>query len=481
MERKKRKLGSHRRLDQELSFHQRLLGGVQKSFGSPLAFQARSPLENDNAMSDLETFINVLKCGFGTGCLAMPRAFMYSGWLMGLISTFVLSFFVLYAMHILLRNISALESRYNNAMLSYRKTVELAISNGPPKIQFLSKPFGLVEISYNLVSIKNILFLRYLVDVLLCAYHFGVDCVYVVFIAKSLKHLGDLYYWTLDERIYMALIALPLILTFLIRDLKSLVPFALTSNILLFLGFFIILSYLFRGLPKFEKLHAIQPLTNFPLFFGTVLFAIESVGVILALGRSMRTPEDFLGPCGVLNRGMIVVITFYALFGFFGYWRYGQETSNSILQNLPENEILPQLATGIFALAIFFSYALQGYVTVDIIWRNYLEPELEDGSSRAVEFLVRIALVIASVLVAIQYPDFGLLLSFVGSFCLAQLGLILPGVVDLCVRYEEGYGPGRILFFRSVIFIFMGLAGGVAGTVVSLKTLHARYPVTKRS
>jgi len=211
----------------------------------------------------------------------------------------------------------------------------------------------------------------------------------------------------------------------------------------------------------------------------------------------MRTPEDFLGPCGVLNQAMIVVITFYAIFGFFGYWRYGQDTASSILGNLPEKELLvflsynlttlnivfislPQLVTAMFAVAIFFSYALQGYVTVDIIWRNYLEPELEDGSTSAVEFLVRIALVIASVLVAIQYPDFGLLLSFVGSFCLAQLGLILPGIVDLCIRYEEGYGPGRIFFFRSMLFIIMGLAGGMTGTVVTLRTLHARYPVIKR-
>ncbi|XP_017080435.1 proton-coupled amino acid transporter-like protein CG1139 [Drosophila eugracilis] len=459
MERKKRKLSSQRRLDQELSFQQRLLGGVQKSFGPPLAYQAILNFEKEHGMSNLETFINVLKCVFSTGCLAMPKAFSYSGWLIGLISTFALTLFVLYAMHILLHNVNALGNRYEIPMISYRKTVELAICNGPPRLKFLSKPFG------------------YLVDVLLCAYHFGVDCVYVVFIGRSLKHLGDLYLWQLDERLYMVLIALPLILTFLIRDLKSLVPFATTSNILLLVGYFIIFSYLFRDLPRFEQLEAIQPLKNFSLFFGTVLFAIESVGVILTLGRSMRTPEDFLGICGVLNRGMFVVIIIYALFGFFGYWRYGQETENSILQNLPENEFLPELVSGMFALAIFFSYALQGYVTVDIIWHNYLEPEVEDGSHKVVESLVRIALVIASVLVALQYPDFGLLLAFVGSFCLAQLGLILPGIVDICSRYDKGYGTGKIFLIRSTIFIIMGLAGGITGTMMTLRNLRARYPI----
>ncbi|XP_039488739.1 proton-coupled amino acid transporter-like protein CG1139 [Drosophila santomea] len=451
-----------RRLDQKLSLHQRLLGGVQNSFGSPLANEARLSLKRDNGMSDLEAFINVLKCGFGTGCLAMPHAFLYSGWLVGLIGTFALSSFMLYAMHILLHHINNLGIQHKMPMISYRKAVELAIMKGPRKFHFLSKPFG------------------YLVDVLLCAYHFGVDCVYVVFVAKSLKHLGDMYLWFWDERLYMALIASPLILTFLIRDLKSLVPFAILSNILLLTGYGVILNYLFRDLPEFEPLHAIQPLRNFPFFFGTVLFSIESVGVILSLSRSMRTPENLMGTCGILNQGMILVISFYAIFGFIGYWRYGQNTANSILQNLPQEEFLSQLVTGMFALAIFFSYALQGYVTVSIIWRNYLEPELEDTYSRAVEFLLRIALVIASVLVAIQYPDFGLLLSFVGSFCLAQLGLILPGIVDICLRYEQDYGPGRIFLLRSLLFICMGLAGGVAGTVVSLRTLYARYPVVRK-
>ncbi|XP_017058908.1 proton-coupled amino acid transporter-like protein CG1139 [Drosophila ficusphila] len=459
MKRKKRKLNSHRRLNQELSFHQRLLGGVQRSFGSPLANQADFSSNKDKFLSDFETFINVLKCGFGTGCLAMPQAFLHSGWLMGLISCFLLSAFVLYAMHILLHRINELGNRFENPLLSYQKAVELAVSCGPPQFQFMSKPFG------------------YLVDVLLCAYHFGVDCVYVIFIAKSLKHLGDIYLWPLDERLYMAFLALPLVLAFLIRDLKSLVPFALVSNILLILGYCIIFSYFFYGLPNFNELQATQPIRNFPLFFGTVLFAIESVGVILALGRSMQTPQNFLGPCGVLNQGMFFVIIFYAVFGFFGYWRYGQKTANSVLQNLPEKEILPQLVTVMFAMAIFFSYALQGYVNVDIIWRNYLEPKLEEGASKAVEFLVRIAFVIASVLVAIQYPDFGLLLSFVGSFCLAQLGLILPGIVDICVLYERGYGPGRIFLFRSMLFIFVGLAGGLAGTVITMRTLHGRFPV----
>lgn len=119
-----------------------------------------------------------------------------------------------------------------------------------------------------------------MVDILLGTYHFGVLCVYVIFVAKSMKYLLDLHFWFLDERLYMALLTFPLVLTFLVPNLKYLVPFALIANILIFFGFSIILCYLVRDLPDFKDIPATRPLKTWPLFFGTVLFSIESVGVV---------------------------------------------------------------------------------------------------------------------------------------------------------------------------------------------------------
>ncbi|KAH8378792.1 hypothetical protein KR009_001361, partial [Drosophila setifemur] len=410
---------------------------------------------------DLETFINVLKCAFGTGCLAMPRAFKNAGWLTGLISAILVSSLVIYAMNVLLQDVRMLGRRHGIAKLRYRTAMELAVGQGPQKIRFLAKPFG------------------YLVDFILFSYHFGVDCVYVIFIAKSLKHLGDLHFWNFDVRLYMAFLTVPLMLTFLIRNLKYLVPYAFVANILILISYIIILTYLVKDLPDFDEIHPTQPLRKWPLFFGTVLFAIESVGVLLALGQAMQNPDNFLGPCGVLNRAMILVVLFYMAFGFLGYWRFGEDTSNTILQNLPPDGIRSQVAVGCLGLAIFFSYALQGSVSVDIVWRGYLQPRLEEGAATSVEYLVRIALVLASVLVGIEFPDFGLVLSLVGSFCLAQLGLIFPGIVNICVCSVDGFGPGRILLWRSAMFIVVGLIGGVAGTITTLHTMNSRYPVLR--
>lgn len=76
----------------------------------------------------------------------------------------------------------------------------------------------------------------YQVDFFLCFSHFGVNCVYISFVAKNLKTLGDMYIKPMDTRIYMAFLTIPLLLIFLIRSLKYLVPFAIAANCLMLVG-----------------------------------------------------------------------------------------------------------------------------------------------------------------------------------------------------------------------------------------------------
>lgn len=123
-----------------------------------------------------------------------------------------------------------------------------------------------------------------------------------------------------------------------------------------------------------------------------------------------------------------------------------------------------------FSIAIVLSYPLSGYVSIDIIWHEYLEPNFSDDHCISMEFPIRMAMVIASVLCAIAFPDFELLLAFVGSLFLSHLALIYPGIINICVCYSEGYGPLNYLLWRSLLIIFIGLIGGITGSMSSLTT-----------
>lgn len=105
------------------------------------------------------------------------------------------------------------------------------------------------------------------------------------------------------------------------------------------IGIGLILTYVLNDLPSLSQRKEFGKISEFPLFFGTTLFAIEAVGVVVALENNMKTPKSFGSRFGVLNVGMAVITLLYAIFGFLGYWKYGPESDESITLNLPSDDM----------------------------------------------------------------------------------------------------------------------------------------------
>ena len=97
-----------------------------------------------------------------------------------------------------------------------------------------------------------------------------------------------------------------------------------------------------------------------------------------------------LGWVGVLNFSMVSIALLYIGMGFFGYLRYGESTESSITLNLPQSSPIAKLALSMFSVAIFFSYALQFYVVMDIIGPNILKPRCSDRMYPYAEFSTRV-------------------------------------------------------------------------------------------
>ncbi|XP_053955546.1 proton-coupled amino acid transporter-like protein CG1139 [Anastrepha ludens] len=410
----------------------------------------------ENPMNNFEVYISLLKASIGIGCLAMPKAFQAAGWLNGLISTVVIGSIVIFALHILLKGMHELCKRKRVPQLNYPDSMALALEAGPRCLRFLSKRA------------------RSTIDFILAFYHFGVCCAYVVFIADNLKELIDFYGYTIDIRFYIFALAVPLALIYLIRDLKNLVPLNALADAMTCISFCILFYYIFMDLPPLSERKPIGDIKSYPLFFGTVLFAIESVGVIISIETKMKTPRDYFGLCGILNMGLGTSLLLYTLVAFFGYWHYGDAVKDSITSNLPLDELFPRLAKLMFAAAIFFSFALQGYITIEVCWRRYSE-YLNLKEPHPLEYVLRVAIVLGAVLAAYMSSQLVLILSLVGSFSLSYLGLIFPGVLDFCLRYNMGYGPYYIYLWQDLFLVIFGVVGGSVGTWFSLIDLLQHY------
>ncbi|XP_026295649.1 proton-coupled amino acid transporter-like protein CG1139 isoform X2 [Apis mellifera] len=223
-----------------------------------------------------------------------------------------------------------------------------------------------------------------------------------------------------------------------------------------------------QDLPSLKEREMFGTLRNFSLYFGTTLFALEAVGVIIALENNMKTPQYFGGYCGVLNIGMTVIVALYIVMGFFGYIKYGSNVEGSVTFNLPSEEIMAQSIKIMFAIAIFITHALQGYVPVDIIWNTYLDQKIQ---KRKIfwEYVCRTILTLSTFTLAITVPRLGLFISLFGALCLSALGIAFPAIIEICVLWpDRDLGPCMIMLVKNLLLIVFGLLGLVIGTYVSM-------------
>lgn len=410
-----------------------------------------------NPTSNAETLIHLLKGSLGTGILAMPNAFCNSGLITGVIATVIIGVVCTYCLHVLVKAQYRLCKRLRVPILSYPMSMKYALEEGPRCVRWFA-PYA-----------------PSLVDGFMIAYQLGICCVYIVFVASNIKQVADQYWEPLDVKTHMLILLLPLILINYIRNLKLLAPFSTLANAITFIGLAMILVYMFDDLPSPSERQMFGTLRNFSLYFGTTLFALEAVGVIIALENNMKTPQYFGGYCGVLNMGMSVIVILYILMGFFGYIKYGDEAGGSVTFNLPETEVMAQSIKIMFAIAIFITYALQAYVPVEIIWNTYLDQRIQNRKFFW-EYVCRTLVTLATFTLAVSIPRLGLFISLFGALCLSALGIAFPAIIEICVLWPDNdLGPCMIMLIKNLCLIVFGVLGLVVGTYVSIVDIVASF------
>lgn len=188
--------------------------------------------------------------------------------------------------------------------MGFSEVAEVAFANGPKWGRRYAKFFR--------VLILQSLFWTY----------FGTCSVYTVIIASNFKQVAEYYCgYELSLRLCIASLLLPLILLSWVPNLKYLAPVSMVANLFMGSGLAITFYYLVAKLPDPTTLPAVGNVLEMPAFFAITIFAMEAIGVVMPLENSMKTPQNFVGFCGVLNKGMSGVTLVYILLGFLGYLR----------------------------------------------------------------------------------------------------------------------------------------------------------------
>jgi len=442
-------------------FHRRTIStsDMRSSIGhSRSGYQALGGDESEdedgrtNTISNTETIIHLLKGNIGIGVLTMPIAISNAGLVGGVLGMVFVAVVTIHCMHTLVIAAQKLVREKEVSFLDYADTAEAAFSSAGGHWAKFS------------------VHIRRLLNIFLCMSQIGSNAVYILFVAQNIMPIIETHFspgW--NYRIYIAILLLPVILICSIRNLKYLSPCSILANILEFVGLGIIFYFIFETpLPSSSSVPWFTSPAKFPIFFGTAIFAFEGISVVLPIENQMSKPKDMLGWAGVLNFSMVTIACLYIGMGFFGYLRYGDSTAASITLNLPTDSPLAEMALAMFSVAIFFSYALQFYVVMDIIGPNILKPHMSDRMFPYAEQFTRVLLNVLTLGMAATVPWLDLLVSLLGAVKMSTLSLMAPALIDSAAHWNSD--SGALFIYRSIkncVVFLIGFLACIVGTYIS--------------
>ncbi|BFZ24503.1 hypothetical protein BsWGS_27542 [Bradybaena similaris] len=405
-------------------------------------------------INNLQCLMHLLKGNIGTGILALPQAVKHAGIWTGFVGILCIGAISIHCMHILVDCSHKLCKRTGTVSLDYAEVMATSLRTGPSRLQSYSRA------------------MRLFVNGLLVFTQFGFCCVYIVFISKNIYEVS--VYATTDGPSlleYQAIIAAGLIPYVCVRNLKRLAPFSAFANLLTLTGLLIIIQYIVQGLPDVSKRADFTSIEEIPLYFGTVIFAVEGIALVLPLENNMRHPEDFGGWVGVLNLGMICTVCLYSGMGFYGYLKFGDDVAASVTLSLPNDQWLYLSVRLMYALAIFISYNIQFYIPIIIVWPVLQQYMRTTFLKRYGEYLFRIIMVLVTFGLAAAIPHLDLLISFIGAFAGSSLCLLLPSILEVVTLAGQGDKLPWYIFVKDVLIFCFGLFGCVIGSYTSLRSI----------
>ncbi|XP_068596145.1 proton-coupled amino acid transporter 1 [Brachionichthys hirsutus] len=419
-----------------------------------------------------QTLIHLLKGNIGTGLLGLPLAVKNAGVLVGPISLVVMGIIAIHCMTLLVRCSNHLSTRLDRPSLTYGEAMQYGMEN----VSWLRRHSHLGRQTVNLFLIITQL---------------GFCCVYFVFLGDNIKQVvesanattsncqnytnqTDVLVPSFDSRLYMLCFLPAFILLVFIPNLKYLAPMSLVANVVMSASLVLIYVYCIMNIRYPINLPKVGRGQDYPLFFGTAIFAFEGIGVVLPLENTMQKPHTFIP---ALYLGMSIVSFLYISLGTIGYICFKEHISGSITLNLP-NCWTYQAVKLLYSLGIFITFALQFFVPAEILVPPVVA-RVTERWKKAVDLLLRTSLVIFTCVLAILIPELDLVISLVGSVSSSFLALIFPPILQVMTFHRDGLSP--LVTIKNILISLIGFVGFVTGTYIAFEQIVARNTLKHRN
>ncbi|KAI4471685.1 amino acid transporter [Holotrichia oblita] len=380
----------------------------------------------------LQTLTHFVKGVIGAGIFSMGIAFKNGGLMFATIFTIVMGLLVLHCATLVVRIIEYQEwqkegskKQITKLNRTYADIAEEVFEDGPPLAKTLAK------------------YIKRTINILMCFMNLGFCCVYIVFIGNNMQKALKFFEIEVSMSVVMLIFIIPMWLSSLITNLKWLAPVSTVANAILFTAIGITLYYISVDLRDFKSFSFIASINTLPLFMAVALYTFDCMSLVLPLRNEMDNPKRLVGLFGVMNMGFLIVTPIVVSLGFLAYLKYGDEIQGTIFLNLPENDILVQVLLILVCAQVMFTYAVQLYVPVTIMWPMVVEKYGPFKYELLFLLTFRTALVILTLAIAEAIPFIDLIISLIGAICSSCLTLLLPPILDIIISQNKNKNKNK--------------------------------------
>ncbi|KAG0603923.1 hypothetical protein M758_10G130800 [Ceratodon purpureus] len=310
---------------------------------------------------------------------------------------------------------------------------------------------------------------RMTVDTLICISQIGCCVSYLIFLGQNVSSVVTGVTTRSSDFIFIMIVFQILLAT--VRSLASLAPFSIFADVCNIAAMALVIKDDLRSPKGFQELHPYTTLAAIPFAVGVAIYCFEGFGMTLTLEASMKRPEKFPR---ILALSFTGITGLYLLFGFIGYLAFGDDTQDIITLNLPQ-DLTTQLVKVGLCIGLFFTYPVMMYPVHDIfegklLHSSWFQKNVLPSSKLYALLLnaVRGASVLATAILAVSVPGFGIFISLVGGTVCALLAFVLPSLfhMQLC-----GASASRQSVVVDVVLILCGVLFAAYSTYVGFATV----------